>query len=1042
MGMDGGSSHFFGLLMNSDGTKVTFAQTAGMANSYTQVASASPLPLYNWTHVAAVFGGGTLQLYINGQLSASGPSTGLPLPAETVPFAIGLAFKSDGNPDYYSFSGYAQDISYWSIARTQSQIQADMLQASPTNGTGLIGYWPLNDPVGTTAQDISGNGFNLTVAEGRTLESDPASVVNSGPYYQNTTSSVANAMQYISDGALFDFDGDGYPDLVITQAYSPPTFPGTPAALRAFHNNHDNTFTDVTSSVIGNVTMFGNRANYVADFTGDGLKDIFVAGTGTDTSPFPGEQSRLLIQTPSGQLLDQTATRLPQHSSYTLSVAVGDIDRKGSLDIYMGNYYGGDVGPRFYVNNGTGIFTEDATRIPTDIANRATGSAFISSLLVDVNGDGYPDLVLGGDTATPNTILMNNGSGIFTRDPRFVLPQKVGAPNWNAAGISSADLDGDGWPDLLIPAADPSNPTAGTGLQLLLNNRDGTFRDATSQIGVAWSGTGLSVVETRIVDLNGDGLPDIVAVVHTPSGVLARILLNVGGAQFVDVTDSYPISPTSVILAGDLNRDGVVELVTASSSEIQVAHPIKLLNGAPFEAAPIAPSISAQPANATVTAGSTAFFNVAGRAIPAPTYQWQLNGSPIAGATASVLVLPNVQTSAAGNYSVTMTNVAGSVTSSAASLTVNGAANLNFATEPISETVENGSTVVFNAVVSGAQATSYQWYRNGAVLFDPGATGPTLVLAGATAANEGSYTCTATTSAGSATSNSATLSVVNSTNPGRIVNISCRAQVGTGADQLIAGFVVGGQGTSGAESMLIRASGPALTPFGVTGVLADPQLTLNGSGGVLASNDGWGGNAQIASTATQVGAFAWTSAASADSALLDSLSGGPYTAQVVGASGDTGVALAEVYDATPSGSYTLSSPRLINISARVQVGKGGNILIAGFVIGGATSKTVLIRGSGPALTSFGVPGVLPDPELQIYQSNADGSATLLETDIGWGGNAQIASTAASVGAFSWGAAATPDSAILVTLPPGGYTAQVSGASGDTGVALVEIYEVQ
>ena len=106
------------------------------------------------------------------------------------------------------------------------------------------------------------------------------------------------------------------------------------------------------------------------------------------------------------------------------------------------------------------------------------------------------------------------------------------------------------------------------------------------------------------------------------------------------------------------------------------------------------------------------------------------------------------------------------------------------------------------------------------------------------------------------------------------------------------------------------------------------------------------------------------------------------------------------------------------------------------MVGGTTSETVLIRASGPALVPFGGMGTLPDPELQLYSGT-----TLLESNTGWGGNAQIASVAASVGAFSWGSSATPDSALLVTLPPGAYTAQVSGASGDTGVALVEVYEV-
>jgi hypothetical protein len=273
---------------------------------------------------------------------------------------------------------------------------------------------------------------------------------------------------------------------------------------------------------------------------------------------------------------------------------------------------------------------------------------------------------------------------------------------------------------------------------------------------------------------------------------------------------------------------------------------------------------------------------------------------------------------------------------------------------------------------------------------------------------------------------------------GRLINISCRAQVGTGGNVLIAGFVVGGQGTSGSEPLLIRASGPALVPFGVGGTLPDPQLTLDNqsTGAVIASNSLWGGNSSIVSVAAAVHAFTWADPTSHDAALFESLGGGSYTAQIAGQSGDTGVALAEVYDATPAGTYTATSPRLINISARVQVGTGGNVLIAGFVIGGSTSRTVLIRASGPALVPFGVPGTLPDPQLQVFSSSG-----LLGTNTGWGGNPEIANAAAAVHAFTWTNPSSADSAAVVTLPPGAYTAQVSGASGDTGVALVEVYEV-
>ena len=354
--------------------------------------------------------------------------------------------------------------------------------------------------------------------------------------------------------------------------------------------------------------------------------------------------------------------------------------------------------------------------------------------------------------------------------------------------------------------------------------------------------------------------------------------------------------------------------------------------------------------------------------------------------------------------------------------------------QPATQTIASGSTVVFSIMAGSASAPTYQWFLNNSAI--AGATSSILVVPNAAAANAGTYTCTIANSQGSVTSLPAMLNVTTTSDPGRLVNLSCRAQVGAGGNILIAGFAVGGLGTSGSEALLVRGSGPALTAFGVSGTLPDPQLQLFSGGKVLGTNNGWDGNPAVASAATSVGAFAWSNLTSHDSALLENLPTGPYTAQIAGQSGDSGVALVEVYDATPPGAYTPTSPRLVNISTRVQVGSGGGSLIAGFVIGGSTSRTVLVRASGPALASFGVPDVLPDPKLGLYSGSTE-----LAVNSGWGGNTAIASTFAAVGAFAWNSPSSLDSAILVTLPPGPYTAQVSGASGDVGVALVEVYEV-
>ncbi len=353
-------------------------------------------------------------------------------------------------------------------------------------------------------------------------------------------------------------------------------------------------------------------------------------------------------------------------------------------------------------------------------------------------------------------------------------------------------------------------------------------------------------------------------------------------------------------------------------------------------------------------------------------------------------------------------------------------------TQPLSQTIASGTTVTFGVSESGP--ATFQWYLNGMIV--PGATEATLLITGATSANAGNYTCILTNSQGSVTTEPAKLTVVGTPNPGRLINLSCRAEVGTGANALIVGFAIGGPGNSGSESVLIRASGPALSPFGVAGVLPDPYLQLYNSSDLIDSNAAWAGTTSLKAVFAQVGAFTWPNPSSLDSALLETLATGSYSAVISGATNDSGVALAEIYDATPPGAYTSSTPRLVNLSSRVKVGSGANILIAGFVIGGSTSKTLLIRGSGPALSAFGVPGVLPDPQLQLNNSTGR-----IASDMGWGGNMQIAAVADSVGAFSWGKAPTADSALLVTLPPGEYTVEIAGSSGDTGVALVEVYEV-
>ncbi len=352
-------------------------------------------------------------------------------------------------------------------------------------------------------------------------------------------------------------------------------------------------------------------------------------------------------------------------------------------------------------------------------------------------------------------------------------------------------------------------------------------------------------------------------------------------------------------------------------------------------------------------------------------------------------------------------------------------------TLPVSQTVAAGSTVVFSAVAR--DATSYQWQREGAVL--SGATNATLVLPNVTTANAGRYSVIASNAIGEAPRADTTLTVTPATaDSGRLINLAIRTNAGTGAQTLIVGFAVGGAGTTGTKPLLLRGVGPSLTQFGLTGVLTDPMLTVFQGTTTIATNDDWAGDAQVLARATQVGAFAFSSAASLDAALAASPAPSTYSVQILGKNNGTGIALAEIYDASLAPATT--NPRLVNVSARAQVGAGGDILIAGFVVGGTTARTVLIRAIGPGLAVFGVTGTLADPRLQLFS----GPVVIREND-NWGGDAQLTSVGASVGAFALSDSSSRDAMLLVTLPPGSYTAQVAGVNSTTGVALVEIYEV-
>jgi hypothetical protein len=272
--------------------------------------------------------------------------------------------------------------------------------------------------------------------------------------------------------------------------------------------------------------------------------------------------------------------------------------------------------------------------------------------------------------------------------------------------------------------------------------------------------------------------------------------------------------------------------------------------------------------------------------------------------------------------------------------------------------------------------------------------------------------------------------------PARLGNISTRALVQTGEDVMIGGFIVQGTGT---KRVMIRVIGPELTPFEVTGAMADPTLELHdGTQALIARNDNWQttiiGGIITSDQTSSIQSSGYAPGEARECAIVADLPAGNYTAIVHGVNNTTGVALVEVYDLSPETNSTLS-----NISTRSFVQTGDNVMIDGFIARGTATKRVIIRAIGPELTQYGIANVLANPTLELH----DGTGALIASNDNWQttiiGGIITGNQVSGIQNSGHAPTAANESAIIANLPPGNYTAIVRGVNNTTGVALVEVY---
>ena len=231
---------------------------------------------------------------------------------------------------------------------------------------------------------------------------------------------------------------------------------------------------------------------------------------------------------------------------------------------------------------------------------------------------------------------------------------------------------------------------------------------------------------------------------------------------------------------------------------------------------------------------------------------------------------------------------------------------------------------------------------------------------------------------------------------------------------------------------MVRAIGPSLLPFGIPDALGNPTLEIrDASNTLIASNDDWRntqtGGIIAGDQSMDIAGSGLAPGNDFESAIIAGLAPGSYTAVVRGLNNTVGTGVIDAYDMSAS-----SPARMANVVTRGLIQPGDKLMIAGFIIQQGEVKAV-VRAIGPSLSAFGISNALPDTTLQLRDQNG---ALVREND-DWESDQK-----AELEATGLQPSDRLEAAVVVTIPPGQYTAQVRGKPETTGIGVVQVYFVQ